>query len=716
MSMYTPRKMTLMSLLSVIIFLAVVGSGVAMFSSELDRRVVDDSTQLVSRYLNSQREMLSALSDDYNNWDVAYDNIRDGDMDSFYENYASGAEGGDVFTELHILNAFNHRSTSWTQGSADVPVYDDSYTAGLARTVRTMMAGRPIMPQTSFQFYTFDEGGFKLHAASYVMPTDPIRLRTLTTTDASVAIMTRVIDQDALTKMGRDLLLTQVTLSVAPVADRSYFAVLGPDGAVVAYVNWISAQPGSELVRWMLPWLLLVSLVFVAVSSAIAIVAHRNATMLLAREESANRAARTDSLTGIANRMAFNEGLKNQSTALRNSVALIYLDLNNFKKINDTFGHEVGDAVVIGVSARLSELSKNNTLVARMGGDEFSVVITNCADAKAEASAVLLQIEALLEQPLIINQNSFNLSAAIGVAINDNIVQEPSEMLRRADVAMYHAKRSSDQSAQFYDDGIDQTAKEDFLIERALRAAIEMPDELDILFQPMVSARTGQFVKAEALARWHSKTIGHVSPEIFITIAERSGLIGELGQILFEKICSRIVEYPDLHVSVNVSPIQLQDDAYLLDMNRIVAKYDIAPSRIEFELTEGIIVENRQLAAVRLKLMHDMGFKTSLDDFGTGFSSIGYLRHMPFDTLKIDRSFLLEGASEPKCLQLIKSMIIVGQSMGQNVVCEGIETEAQAKLVKSFGCDLFQGYLFDKPIPIEVLAQKYLKNYSHKVA
>jgi diguanylate cyclase (GGDEF)-like protein len=334
-------------------------------------------------------------------------------MDSFYENYASGAEGGDVFTELHILNAFKHRSTSWSQGSADVPVYDDSYTAGLARNVRTMMAGRPIMPQTSFQFYTFDEGGFKLHAASYVMPTDPTRLRTLTTTDASVAIMTRVIDQDALTKMGRDLLLTQVTLSAAPVADRSYFAVLGPDGAVVAYVNWISAQPGSELVRWMLPWLLLVSLVFVAVSSAIAIVAHRNATMLIAREEPANRDARTDSLTGIANRMAFNEGLKNQSTALRNSVALIYLDLNNFKKINDTFGHEVGDAVVIGVSARLSELSKNNTLVARMGGDEFSVVITNCADAKAEASAVLLQIEALLEQPLIINQNSFNLSAGL---------------------------------------------------------------------------------------------------------------------------------------------------------------------------------------------------------------------------------------------------------------------------------------------------------------
>ena len=702
----SPRKMAVLSACSVGLFFATLVFGLNKVSSRMDDRVISESSELVSRHLDGAAKVLLVTAVDYNNWDTAYRDIVDGDLDAFFDNYAGGVENGDVFDSLHILNGFGHRSTFWNATTGDQPVFDDIDPALLAGVAAARGAGR-LGPDKAAHFYTFSDGRVRLHAVAPVLPSTATLLSSVAIDDAPLSIMTRTIDADFVDRMATDLMLDDVTVTAAPLPGQTHHVVRSVDGAPIAHVNWISPSPGSDLIRQFMPFLIALGTAFIAISAIIAVISHRTAVTLLSRELTANRAARTDALTGIPNRMSFSEHMDAQIHAAAGTVALIYLDLNDFKRINDTMGHDVGDAIIVEVSRRISALAGPGVQVARMGGDEFSILLVDMVN-QASCHDLLARLDDALRPALSVQQATFNLTASIGVAVNDTRVCDPSELLRRADVAMYHGKRNGLSTATFYDPEIEKAVKDDLIVERALREGLGRPVEFTILFQPIICARTGRMIKAEALARWRSATLGDVPPDRFIGIAERAGLIGPLGLLLLEKICAILADVPPLSVSVNLSPLQLRDDRFLTEVKGIVDGFGIAPHRIEFELTEGIIVENRQMARDRLRAMKSMGFGTALDDFGTGFSSIGYLRQMPFDSLKIDRSFLVEHGMETRNPALIKSVILMGQSLRQVVVCEGVETVDQAEMLRDLGCDMMQGYHFDRPLPIDTLERIYL--------
>jgi EAL domain-containing protein (putative c-di-GMP-specific phosphodiesterase class I) len=304
-----------------------------------------------------------------------------------------------------------------------------------------------------------------------------------------------------------------------------------------------------------------------------------------------------------------------------------------------------------------------------------------------------------LDQPFSVGGLQFPITAAVGYAIadQDDGGVEPSELLRRADLAMYQAKNAAERDAMPYHAGIESGAMHRRQLSTALRTAIA-EKELSVVYQPIVRTTDQAVVSVEALVRWHSKELGHVSPAEFIPVAEETGIIHEIGRFVFQRACQDMVEWPGIKMSINVSPAQLRDPGFANDLGAIARRYDVVPSRFKLELTEGILVSNPTIAKRKLSRLKSMGFGLSLDDFGTGFSSIGYLRQFPFDWLKIDKSFISELGTNPTAGALVQSVIALGDAMDIAVVAEGIETVEQLQLLRLLQCEYLQGYYFAKPM------------------
>jgi EAL domain-containing protein (putative c-di-GMP-specific phosphodiesterase class I) len=287
--------------------------------------------------------------------------------------------------------------------------------------------------------------------------------------------------------------------------------------------------------------------------------------------------------------------------------------------------------------------------------------------------------------------------------------EDAEALVHRADLAMYEAKRRRDGQAVGYDAVIERSDHEAHAIERALRSTLDGANgALSVVYQPIVEARTGEFVQAEALARWTSAELGAVPPGRFIAVAEQAGLIGEVGAHVFALVCDDLQAHPDLRVSLNVSPVQLMAPTYVAGLVQALATRGIAPARVELELTEGLVVDDPELASRRIAELRAAGFTVSLDDFGTGYSSIGYLREFGFDTLKIDRAFVTGLAASAELRKLCGGMIQIGQALGLIIVCEGIETAEELALVAGLDCDLAQGFHIGRPMTVGELKSRWL--------
>ena len=293
------------------------------------------------------------------------------------------------------------------------------------------------------------------------------------------------------------------------------------------------------------------------------------------------------------------------------------------------------------------------------------------------------------------------MSMGYAVQADDSILGD--DLVRQADLAMYEAKRHKDQGPVAFDALIEQAVHDARAIETALGLALERGDEFSIVYQP-IAAPEGGLARVEALARWTSPELGRIPPDRFIAVAEQSGLIIRLGRVLLRLICDDLAAHPDLRVSLNVSPLQLMAPTFVADLLADLRARSIDPARIEVELTESVVVDDPALAAARLRDLHEAGFSTALDDFGTGYSSIGYLQQMGFNTLKVDRSFVSGFCEAPERLALVNAMILLAHALGLLVVCEGVETEQELRMLRELGCDLAQGYYLDRPLPIDALA------------
>lgn len=417
--------------------------------------------------------------------------------------------------------------------------------------------------------------------------------------------------------------------------------------------------------------------------------------------------AHYDSLTGLPNRFLSLDRLEQMLKEARRSdkqAAVFFLDLDDFKKVNDTLGHQVGDELLVEAAARLKAAVRDDDVIGRLGGDEF-IVLLNQMENSTRISQVA---EKLLEQfrvPFNLKGRQLMSTVSIGIAVYPSDGKSPAELLRQADAAMYHSKDQGRNTYGFYTEQMNDDVARRLLIEEQLRGALAK-DELHVHFQPVVDLRRRVVVGAEALLRWNNSEMGSVRPDEFIPIAEQTGMIVAIGQYVLEQAFMAASGWRekyaiDFQIAVNISPRQFRDPGLVEYIQRLLEKYSLPASAIELEITEGVLMTGHSMINVALSDLNKMGIGISMDDFGTGYSSLSYLRSYPFDTLKIDKSFINDITVDHADLQLVNAAIAMGHGLGLKVIAEGVETEEQYQLLLAQKCDYAQGYLFSRPVSFD---------------
>ncbi len=434
-------------------------------------------------------------------------------------------------------------------------------------------------------------------------------------------------------------------------------------------------------------------------------------------EERIRALAYYDNLTGLPNRQLFSEQLQFAlGSAQRHQclVAVVFLDLDRFKRINDTYGHGAGDVVLKQVAERLREGVREydavarhghdgaSTSLARLGGDEFIFSfadITRAEDAAKAANRLLR----LLDTPVLASDSEIFINASIGIALTPADGQDIETLIKNAESAMYVAKHDGGNAARFYDHSMNASAFKRLSLENSLRRALER-NEFELHYQPQVNAETGQIVGAEALIRWRHPDLGMVSPAEFIPVAEESGLIGAIGGWVLRTACLQnrqwqIAGLPPLRVAVNLSGRQFRQETLLHEIAAVLREAGLDPSYLEIEITEGTVMQHAADSIKTLHALKEMGLHIAVDDFGTGYSSLSYLRRFPIDLLKIDRSFINEVVQNPDDAAITATIIAMARSLRLDTVAEGVETLEQLEFLKRNGCRVIQGYLFSRPLP-----------------
>ena len=385
------------------------------------------------------------------------------------------------------------------------------------------------------------------------------------------------------------------------------------------------------------------------------------------------------------------------------------IDLDNFKNINDTLGHHIGDELLQQVAQRLSESVRGSDLVARLGGDEFVVVLPEVESALT-AARVASKIQSNLADSYRVTDHVLYATPSIGISLFPIDGGDAGTLLRNADAAMYHAKSAGRNNHQFYTARMNEAAGERLQMENELRRAISAiaPHhcEFALHFQPQIETASGRVVGIEALLRWNNPVFGQVSPLRFIGIAEETGLIQPLGDWVIWETCRltrnlRSQGLADVRVAINISAQQLRHDNLLLLIRGAMSCYDLSPADIELEITETTAMQNPEVTLSILDQLAAMGIKLAIDDFGTGYSSLSYLKHLPIHRLKLDRSFVTDIETDPNDAAICTATIALGHSLGLELVAEGVETQAQRDFLARLDCDVLQGYLFSKPLPFE---------------
>ena len=414
-----------------------------------------------------------------------------------------------------------------------------------------------------------------------------------------------------------------------------------------------------------------------------------------------------DTLTGLANRANLNLWLEAEMIKARNGVtrgAVFFVDLDDLKTINDTLGHSLGDGVIIAAGNHIREAVGPQAFIARIGGDEFVVILPGLND-RAAIGTLADHLVSSLSQEYNISGERVHMSASVGVALYPENGLTPDDILKNADSAMYAAKRNGRNCWSFFESALETEAYEKMVLTNSLRRALEL-NELTLQFQPKVQLPDKKITGFEALLRWNSAEHGPVSPIKFIPYAEQSGLIVSIGQWVIQEACRfvrRLAErgIRDLRVAINISPRQLSEEHFLDMVREAIGDSSIAPEQLEFEVTESMLIETMEESIRKLIELRNLGVGISLDDFGTGYSSLTYLRRLPVDTLKVDKSFIEDILDDEVQADLVGSIIDMAHTLNLTVVAEGVETDAQVEKLHQYHCDCLQGYVFSTPVPVE---------------
>jgi diguanylate cyclase (GGDEF)-like protein len=414
-----------------------------------------------------------------------------------------------------------------------------------------------------------------------------------------------------------------------------------------------------------------------------------------------------DSLTGLPNRALLQDRIAHALARSRRQpqpLAVLFLDLDAFKSVNDSLGHATGDTVLQAVAERLRTSMREEDTVARIGGDEFAILLEGVGDEMGAQEAAARALAALV-RPLLIHDRLLLIRASVGVALSVNGQETVDDLLRNADLAMYAAKTSGKGRYQLFEPDLHRAAVNRLLLEQDLRVALER-QEFVVHYQPIVALIGGQITGVEALVRWRHPERGLVEPDDFIPLAEETGLILPIGRWVLREACTQGARWHALHphlatleVSVNLSVKQLEDADLVAYVHQVLTETGLAPERLLLELTESALMQDAEGGLRQLRALKALGVRLAIDDFGTGYSSLSYLRQFPVDMLKIDKSFVASLSSQPGEVALVRAMLRLGHSLNLRVLAEGIEMPEQAGTLQDLQCELGQGYYFAKPAP-----------------
>jgi diguanylate cyclase (GGDEF)-like protein len=479
-------------------------------------------------------------------------------------------------------------------------------------------------------------------------------------------------------------------------------ALRSRDYRVVGYISWEPFRPGRQVAQQMAPVLLISLLGVGALFSLLLLRIRRSRIELEASREEAERLAFHDGLTGLPNRALFEDRLQLALTRRDVRIAVLFLDLDHFKAINDTFGHHAGDALIRDFAGRLAQATRQGDTVARLGGDEFAILIEGAqvADVKALAERIVADICA----PFAIGGAQAYVGVSIGIALSPESATDPLELVRKADIALYSAKESGRSTYRLFSPEMDDQIKLRSTLEAELRQAVKSGKGMSLHYQPLVDAR-GQILGLEALVRWKHPTHGLISPSQFIPVAEETGLIVPLGEWVFRQVCLASRRWPHLFVAVNLSSVQFRSADFFEHQMRIIEETGADPSAIHIEVTERVLLDDDDATCAVVTRLREAGFRIVLDDFGTGYSSLSYLRKFTIDKIKIDGSFVRHILDEPDSAAIVSAVVALGHAMGLTVVAEGIETAEQLSFLRVAGCDEMQGHYFSHALPPEQIAQ-----------
>ena len=548
-----------------------------------------------------------------------------------------------------------------------------------------------------------------------------------------VLVNLRYLDNTFLNEASRQNMLTDARIGNDPQLREGETStpLLDSDGVALSNIFWKPQLPGRSVINLLL---IPAAGVFCVIALLVLVMAWRMRGLmkrddeqlvelerahleLKAKEAQAHHLAYHDVLTGLPNRALFGDNADQALLRARHGeeMAVVLLDLDRFKNVNDRFGHLAGDELIREVGSRLHKVLKSKDAVARLGGDEFAILLEG--DDLAEGiEPTLERILEELHRPYEVLGNQAHVGVSIGIAVAPEYGTDRTDLMRKADIALYRAKDEGRDCFRYFTDSMDETVQIRAQLEEDLRGCLSSGEGLSVHYQPLVDSDRRKVTGLEALLRWDHPQRGWISPQLFVPVAEETGLISALGDWVIAEACKVARDWPQLSVAINLSPIQFCDEGFAERVCAIVRECGASPRQLEFEVTEGVVLDQNETVRGALRRLRAEGFRIALDDFGTGYSSLSYLREFEVDRIKIDKSFVHSLGQTMDANAIITAVVTLGHAMGLQVTAEGVETADQEDFLRAAGCNVLQGFLFSKAVPADELGESLREHAARRAA
>jgi diguanylate cyclase (GGDEF)-like protein len=695
------------TVLALVTTAAAVLAYIAWTTAAIDQRALERQTDMIAQEIDRSLKSMPHDLESVAIWDDSVIRTRDFDYGWVHSNMGVWLHeffGHDLSS---VVDSNNIAIYAMRDGAADHAVIgmpiDNAIAALVARVRAQSDVTTGIVEDADFMLL---DGRPAVVAAMAIVPETRAVWQAIG--NQHILVAARYLDGAFADRLSRDYLADGGRFTLFHLSDphRAVYPVLNRSGRLVAFFEWQRDQPGLLMLKQTGPALLAAFVVAGILVFFLLRQLRRSASALERGRRHAEYQAAHDGLTGLPNRSSFDAHLAQKlAEAPRegSQVTLLMLDLDRFKHVNDTLGHQAGDTLIRAVSRRLSELATPETLIARLGGDEFALV-TVTRPEKNDVSTLSQRIIQAIAVPFEIGPFKAHVGVSIGI-VHSTTVSDPLDLVRKADIALYEAKAGGRNRAVVFEERMSELLQLQHTIEGELREALQRDDQLSVVFQPLVDEKSRRVIGAEALARWYHPKYGQISPARFIPVAENTGLVEALGAFVLRRACEMGAGWPGRTVAVNISPTQLRNPQFANQVFDALHGSGMRAMDLELEITEAILLDDEHASSQNLRMLRAAGIHIALDDFGTGYSSLSYLKRYPVDRIKIDRSFVNQLAQGHVSVAITRAIVTLAHAMDIKVTAEGVETDQQAAILGELGCNTLQGFLFSGGVsPEEITA------------